>query len=170
MTFAKNGFHFIQVALLVLVLGSVFSTSVDAKKIKAPDFTLKSRDGKNVRLSDLRGQVVLLNFWASWCGPCRQEMPILDQLQTKYSQAGFSVLGVNLDAKSAKAIKYLKDTPVNFTVLYDPQGKVSEQYGVQAMPSTVIIDRDGNVRYLHKGFKAGYTEKYHKQIKALLRE
>jgi len=79
-------------------------------------------------------------------------------------------LGVNLDAKSAKAIKYLKDTPVNFTVLYDPKGIVSEQYGVQAMPSTVIIDRDGNVRYLHKGFKDGYTEIYHKQIKALLRE
>jgi len=170
MTFAKKGLYFIQLALLALVLGSIFSTDVDAKKIKAPDFTLKSRDGVNVRLSDLRGQVVLLNFWASWCGPCRQEMPVLDQLQKKYGKLGFSVLGVNLDAKSSKAIKYLKDTPVNFTVLYDPEGKVSEQYGVQAMPSTVIIDRDGNVRFLHKGFKDGYTQKYHKQIKALLRE
>jgi peroxiredoxin len=80
------------------------------------------------------------------------------------------VLGVNLDAKSSKAIGYLKDTPVEFPVLYDPKGDVSSQYGVQAMPSTVIIDKDGKVRFLHQGYKSGYEDDYKSQIKSLLRE
>jgi len=156
--------------LITFVALATFAGHVEAKKTAAPDFTLKSKEGKNVRLSDLRGQVVLLNFWASWCGPCRQEMPILDEIHDKYKDLGFSVLGVNLDAKSKKAIDYLKDTPVTFPVLYDPKGDVSGQYGVQAMPSTVIIDKDGNVRYLHEGYKSGYEDDYRKQIKTLMRE
>jgi DsbE subfamily thiol:disulfide oxidoreductase len=156
--------------VIVLVGGLSVSSQVMAKKTAAPDFTLQSRDGKNIRLSDFRGKVVLLNFWASWCGPCRQEMPILDEIHNKYKSLGFTVLGVNLDAKSKKATNYLKDTPVTFPVLFDPKGDVSSQYGVQAMPSTVIIDRDGNVRFLHEGYKSGYEDDYRKQIKALLRE
>ena len=157
--------------LLLLMITSLLSLNILAtSKTVAPDFTLKSKDGKNIRLSDLRGQVVLLNFWASWCGPCRQEMPVLDEIHNKYKSLGFSVLGINLDAKSKKAIKYLKNTPVTFPVLYDPKGDVSSQYGVQAMPSTVIIDRDGNVRHLHEGYKTGYGDDYKKQIKSLLRE
>ncbi|MGB0496430.1 MAG: TlpA family protein disulfide reductase [Kangiellaceae bacterium] len=155
--------------LLVLIFLLVPSSS-HAKSVTAPDFTLKSKEGKNIRLSELRGQVVLLNFWASWCGPCRQEMPILDDIHNRYKSLGFTVLGVNLDAKSKKAIDYLKDTPVSFPVLYDPKGITSELYGVSAMPSTVIIDRNGKVRNLHKGYKSGYEDEYVKQIKKLLRE
>lgn len=164
----KNLIKNISVTFMTLFL--VLSVDVSAKSVAAPDFTLKSRDGNNVRLSDLRGQVVLLNFWASWCGPCRQEMPILDDIHNKYKSLGFSVLGVNLDAKSKKAITYLKDTPVSFPVLYDPKGITSELYGVSAMPSTVIIDKNGNVRHLHKGYKSGYEDEYVVQIKKLLRE
>lgn len=136
----------------------------------APDFTLKSRDGKNIRLSDLRGQVVMLNFWASWCGPCRQEMPILDDLYKRYGKAGFTLLGVNVEQDSSLGEKYLKDTPVNFPILWDPTSKVSQLYNVDAMPSTVMIDRDGNMRYLHRGYKPGYEKDYKKQIKELIRE
>jgi len=164
----KNLVKNISIGIISLFL--VLSVNISAKSVAAPDFTLKSLDGKNVRLSDLRGQVMLLNFWASWCGPCRQEMPILDEIHNKYKSLGFSVLGVNLDAKSKKAIGYLKDTPVTFPVLYDPKGVTSEQYGVSAMPSTVIIDRNGNVRHLHKGYKSGYEDEYMAQIKKLLRE
>lgn len=148
----------------------VFSSETMAQKTAAPDFTLKSNDGTNIRLSELRGQVVLLNFWASWCGPCRQEMPVLDAIQSKYEGLGFTVLGVNLDAKSSKAEKYLRDTEVGFPILFDPKGDVSGLYGVKAMPSTVIIDKDGMVRFLHEGYKDGYEDDYRKQIKSLLRE
>lgn len=136
----------------------------------APDFTLKSRDGKNVRLSDLRGQVVMLNFWASWCGPCRQEMPILDELSKRYGRAGFTLLGVNVEQDSSLGEKYLQDTPVSFPILWDTASTASKLYNVDAMPSTVLIDRDGKIRYLHKGYKPGYEDEYKKQIKELIRE
>jgi peroxiredoxin len=136
----------------------------------APDFTLKSTQGDNIRLSEHRGEVVLLNFWASWCGPCRQEMPLLDALQQRYNKLGFSVVGVNVDKDSALANKMLKDIPVTFPVLLDNTGAVSASYNVSAMPTTVIIDRDGNMRYLHKGYKPGYEQDYEQQIKALIQE
>lgn len=136
----------------------------------APDFTLKSTGGSNLRLSEHRGEVVLLNFWASWCGPCRQEMPLLNALQERYSKLGFSVLGVNVDKDSALANKLLNDIPVSFPVLLDNTGSVSASYNVASMPTTVIIDRDGNMRYLHKGYKPGYELDYEQQIKELIRE
>ena len=103
--------------LIGLLLLSQLTLAADSTP--APDFTLKSTGGNNLRLSEMRGQVVLVNFWASWCGPCRQEMPLLDELQNKYSKLGFTVLGVNVDKNPAKADKILKDIPVTFPVLYD---------------------------------------------------
>lgn len=160
---------FVQVLIFCGVLGTSLVTQA-AQKVTAPDFTLKSISGENKRLSDYRGNIVLLNFWASWCVPCRAEMPVLDSIHKKYEPLGFVVLGVNVDQKSEKAIKYLKDTPVNFPVLYDPTGKVSKLYNVSAMPSTAIIDRDGNVRYIHPGYKDGDDDKYRAKIKELMRE
>lgn len=135
----------------------------------AKDFTLKANNGKNIRLSDLRGQVVMLNFWASWCGPCRQEMPLLDKLYKKYSSAGFSLLGVNVEADPKEADALLKEIPVSFPVLYDTTSKVSEAYKVDAMPSSVLIDCDGKVSYLHKGYKPGDEKVYKKRVKDLIR-
>lgn len=159
----------------ILLLLSVFLFSqlgYAAKTLQepAPDFTLKSNGNSNLRLSEQRGQVVLLNFWASWCGPCRQEMPLLDKIQQKYAKLGFTVLGVNVDKDRAKADKILKDIPVSFPILYDNEGLVSKLFDVNAMPTTVLIDRDGNMRYLHMGFKPGYEDLYVQHIKALIRE
>jgi peroxiredoxin len=156
--------------LICLFTLSLSSIVLADNKVQAPDFTLKSNSGENMRLSDLRGQVVLLNFWASWCGPCRQEMPILNDIQKKYEPLGFTVLGVNVDLKTEKALHYLKDTPVNFPVLFDPKNIVSELYQVSAMPSTALIDRDGNVRFVHAGYKAGDEATYQEKIKQLMRE
>jgi len=136
----------------------------------APDFTLKSRSGENIKLSELRGQVVMINFWASWCGPCRQEMPLLDQLYQRYQPMGFTLLGVNVEEDGTAADKVLKEIPVSFPVLYDSKNQVSERYQVSAMPSTFLIDRDGQVRYLHKGYQPGYEETYQQQIRELVRE
>lgn len=155
----------------LMIIGLTASGPLLAKELKGPahDFTLKSNDGKNVRLSDLRGQVVMLNFWASWCGPCRQEMPLLDKLYQKYSPAGFTLLGVNVEADPKEADHLLKEIPVSFPVLYDTTSKVSEAYKVDAMPSSVLIDCDGNLSYLHRGYKPGDEDEYKKRVKGLLR-
>lgn len=143
---------------------------VGASASMAPSFTLPSRAGDNVSLAQLKGRVVMLNFWASWCGPCRQEMPLLDQMHKRYSALGFTLVGVNVDANSKDAEEWLSKTPVSFPVLFDRESKVSAMYDVKAMPSTVFIDRKGNVRYLHKGYKPGDEGEYLNQIRALLKE
>ncbi len=136
----------------------------------APNFVLTSNTGKPVALADLKGQVVLINFWASWCGPCRQEMPILDQLYRSYQAAGFTLLGVNVEPNAADAEKFLKGTPVTFPILLDPKSTVSKLYEVSGMPSTIIVDRDGKIRYVHHGYKPGDEGEYLNQIRALTQE
>jgi len=155
--------------MLMVVSAPLLSAGLLAAEA-AKDFTLKSRDGKNLRLAEMRGQVVMLNFWASWCGPCRQEMPILDQLNKKYQKLGFTVWGVNVDEDPALAEKLLKETNVTFPILLDSKSTVSEMYGVDAMPTTVMIDRDGNVRFRHRSYKPGTEVEYENQIKTLVKE
>lgn len=136
----------------------------------APDFTLHSLSGPNLRLQEQRGQVVMLNFWASWCGPCREEMPLLDHLYEKYHASGFQLLGVNVDDDVRNATGVSTKLGLHFPVLLDTQKKVSRLYDLSTMPSTVLIDRDGRVRYVHRGYKDGYERTYEEQIRELLRE
>jgi peroxiredoxin len=136
----------------------------------AANFTLKSASGENIRLSEYRGQVVLINFWASWCGPCRQEMPHLESIYRKFEPLGFTVFGVNVEQDRRMADKVLRDIPVSFPILFDNENQVSELYGVDAMPATILVDRDGKIRHMHRGYKPGYEQEYAKQIKALVRE
>jgi thiol-disulfide isomerase/thioredoxin len=136
----------------------------------APDFTLKSLGGKNLKLSEMAGNVVLINFWASWCGPCREEMPLLNALHNKYKPLGFTVLGVNVEEQADSARGFLGNFPVDFPVLLDNKNRVSKLYNVVAMPTTVVVDRDGNLRYLHKGYKSGDEKKYQQMVKELVRE
>ena len=139
-------------------------------KESAPDFTLKSLGGGNLRLEEYRGQVVLINFWASWCGPCRQEMPLLDRLHHRYEDTGFAVLGVNVEGELEPAQEIVDKINVTFPILIDDGQKVSEMYNLQAMPSTVVVDRDGVVRYIHLGYKPGDEAKYVEVVKQLIRE
>lgn len=154
-------------AALMLVLAC---ETANADRVPAPDFTLKSRSGENIRLSELRGQVVMVNFWASWCGPCRQEMPLLDDLYEQYQDYGFELLGVNVDENTADAEALLARIPVSFPILFDPQGSLSKAWAVDAMPSTVLIDRDGMVRYLHRGYRSGEEKIYAEKLRALVIE
>ena len=158
--------------LLTSTLGCLLVWSASAGELSgvAPDFELASREGGHVRLSDLDGQVVMVNFWATWCGPCREEMPHLEALYQRYGSLGFTLLGVNVEEDSSGADKFLAETPVSFPILFDPESHVSELYDVVAMPSTVLIDREGNMRYIHHGYKPGYENDYQTQIRALLRE
>lgn len=156
-------------ALLLATLATA-TLGASAGSGPAPDFTLPARDGGKVSLDQLKGQVVMLNFWASWCGPCRQEMPLLDQMHKRYGPLGFTLLGVNVEASGEDAEQWLAQTPVSFPILFDRENKVSKLYDVNAMPSTVFIDRQGNVRYLHRGYKPGDEGEYLNQIRALLKE
>jgi len=136
----------------------------------APSFTLASRSGGEVSLAHYKGQVVMINFWASWCGPCRQEMPLLESIYRKYGKMGFTLLGVNVEPDSQAANAWLKQTPVSFPILYDKDSKVSKLYDVAGMPSTVIIDRSGKLRMLHRGYKPGDENEYLDSIRTLIRE
>jgi len=154
-------------AVGALIASAAFAGST---RTPAPDFTLASRSGGKVELTQLRGQVVMINFWASWCGPCRQEMPLLDKMYRKYKPAGFTLVGVNVETDPKDADGYLKATPVSFPILLDTENKVSQLYNVSAMPSTVLVDRKGVVRYVHHGYKAGDENEYLDRIRALIRE
>src|SRR5687767_10486345 len=158
------------IAVAALAGALAVSSLVSASASIAPPFTLPSRAGDTVSLEQLKGKVVMLNFWASWCGPCRTEMPLLEQMHKRYSSLGFTLVGVNVEANTQDAERWLKDTPVSFPVLFDRESKVSKLYDVNAMPSTVFIDRKGNIRYLHKAYKAGDESEYLNQIRALLKE
>lgn len=160
-------------SLACLVVAGVslgFAGVLNAGDAAAPDFTLPAKAGAPIQLSQYKGKVVMLNFWASWCGPCRKEMPLMDQIYKKYTAAGFVLLGVNVDTDSTDAQKFLTQVPVSFPIAYDRENKVSKMYDVAAMPSTVFIDRKGHVRQLHRGYKEGDENEYLSEIRSLIRE
>ncbi len=156
------------IVLLGLSLTSI-AVSGDARK-PAPGFSLPDSQGNTVTLDEYSGQVVLINFWASWCGPCREEMPLLEALHQRYEPLGFAMLGVNVEEDSSLAEQFLQGTSVSFPILFDRQNTVSQLYDVIAMPSTVIVDRQGTLRYVHHGYEPGYENDYQDQIRALLKE
>lgn len=117
----------------------------------APDFDLPGAD-TNVVLAQYRGKVVYLDFWASWCGPCKQSFPWMNAMQAKYGAKGLQVLSVNVDARRDAAAKFLVANPASFLVAFDPQGRTPGLYAVKAMPSSYLIGRDGRVTLLHRGF------------------
>jgi len=155
-------------ALTTLVASLAWAATVSGP---APAFSLQSNGGQQVALTQLKGKVVMVNFWATWCVPCRQEMPHLEALYEKYNGLGFELLAVNVEKNNAEgARKWLQETPVTFPVLFDPENQVTKLYKVQTMPSTVLIGRDGTMRFMHSGYKPGYENDYQTEVRALLRE
>ena len=136
----------------------------------APDFVLRTLDNANLRLSEHLGEVVVLNFWATWCGPCRQEMPLLDELYNKYRRAGLVLLSVNLDDTADRAAEMASALKITYPVLLDARKEVSRAYEVGTMPVTVLIDREGIVRYVSEGYKPGYEKGYADELRKLLNE
>ncbi len=136
----------------------------------APDFVLKGLDGKNLRLSEYRGQVVLVNFWARWAGDSRKEMPALDRINKTYARAGLVVLGVSVDDDERRAGEFADSMRVSYPILFDTGETVGRDYSVQKMPMTVLVDRAGIVRYQNVGFKRGDEDAYLDKVRELLRE
>jgi peroxiredoxin len=155
---------------LCLASVTTAATAVVTPQAPAPDFTLRSAEGRNLRLQEQRGQVVLVNFWASWCGPCKQEMPHLNRLYDKYRTSGFVLLGVNIDDDPRAASAAAARLGLRFPVLLDADKSVSRLYDLGSMPATVLVDRDGRVRYLHRGYREGVEDDYERQIRELVKE
>lgn len=166
----KTKFALTAAALVASLAAFTWSASATNDAAPAPAFSLASRAGGQVSLAELKGQVVMINFWASWCGPCRQEFPALDQIYAKYKPMGFTLVAINVETEKADAEKFLSATPASFPILFDPDNKVSGSYGVSAMPTTILVDRQGRVRWLHRAYKPGDEAKYIEQIRAALRE
>ncbi len=165
-------FHLAARWLSAAALAAGASAAVAAATVgaAAPDFTLRALDGPNLRLQEQRGKVVLVNFWATWCGPCRKEMPHLNRLADKYRASGLVLLGVNVDDDVRNATDVAAKLGVKFPVLFDTDKKVSRLYDLNSMPSTLVIDRNGRVRFVHRGYQDGYEDQYEKQIRDLLKE
>jgi peroxiredoxin len=159
------------VALVILLSLPILASAQSALVGKAaPDFALRSLRGENIRLSEHSGEVVVVNFWATWCGPCRQEMPQLDELYAKYRRAGLVLLGVSLDHQKDRATEMAQTLKVAYPVLFDEQRNVSRSYGVDDLPVTLLIDRQGVVRFVSQGYKPGYESRYAEQLRELLNE
>ena len=160
--------------VLCLATGLVGFGRAAALEVGQPAPALKIADwirGEPVKLADAKGKnVVVVEFWATWCGPCRQEMPHLNRLYDKYRASGFTLLGVNVDDDTYKAAELAAKLAVKFPVLFDTDKRVSRAYDLSAMPATVLIDRDGRVRYQHRGYRSGFEDTYEQQIRELLKE
>jgi thiol-disulfide isomerase/thioredoxin len=139
------------VVMLAAALGASSASALE-KGAPAPQFDLQGLDGE-VKLTKLQGKVVYVDFWASWCGPCRQSFPWMNEMQAKYGARGLQVVGINVDANNADARQFLTSTPARFTIGFDPQGATPRSYGIKGMPSSVLIGPDGKVLLEHSGFR-----------------
>ncbi|NLG77765.1 MAG: TlpA family protein disulfide reductase [Xanthomonadaceae bacterium] len=127
-------------------------------------------NAQGLDLSPYRGKIVLVDFWASWCTPCRHSFPWLDSMQKRYENQGLVVLGVNVDRERAAAERFLRDVPVQFEILYDPQGVLATKYELLGMPSSFVFGPDGKLLITHVGFKTSERDEREREIARLLNE
>ncbi len=164
-------------ALLVALLAvMVVATALAAPRgiaspgDQAPDFRLPTAEGNRLSLASLRGKVVLVDFWASWCGPCKASFPALDSLYQDMKDRGFEVVAVDVDEKREDADAFLTERPHAMTVVFDPKGTAPTAFGVEGMPTSFLIGRDGRIRFVHVGYTQKTVDSYKSEIEQLLAE
>lgn len=157
----------LPLCVFLLLWASPNFASRQQQPLLAPDFRLPSVTG-NVAMHDLRGKVVLVDFWASWCVPCRQSFPWMSSISDRYAAQGLVIVAINLDKKQSAADAFLRAFPATFAVAFDPSGKTAESFNVQAMPSTFIVNRDGQIVYTHQGFDAAKASAVEEKLKEAL--
>lgn len=138
---------------LALLLFSTVAWAGAGKGQKAPEFSLPSLKGARTSLASLRGKVVLLDFWAQWCEPCKQELPELQKLAKDYAAKGVVIVGVNIDKTRDNAQRLVSQLGLSFPILLDPTGAVAGVYDLPKMPTSFVIDKNGTIRYVHEGFE-----------------
>ncbi len=155
---------------LAVVLFVASSASALAPGDTPPAIDMPDQAGKKVDLNELKGKVVLVDFWASWCGPCKQEMPVLEEFHEKYAKQGLVIVGINIDNNPKKMTNFLKGTPASFRIVHDRKLGVAAKYEPATMPSSYFIGRDGKIRYVHEGFRKKDAADLEERIKNLLAE
>ncbi len=152
---------------MTIILTALLSRSPVAHAEEAPSFSLPGNAGQ-VSLAAYRGKVVYVDFWASWCGPCRKSFPWMNSLQQRYGEQGLVIIAINVDKKKEAAEAFLADFPPRFTIAFDPAGKTAESYRVWTMPSSYLVDRKGTLHSTHRGFFDADKGRIEEQIKQLL--
>lgn len=166
------GVHALAVSLILSACSSGTpasrsSVKPESQRRKAPDFALRDADGKLVRLSDYRGKVVLLNFWATWCGPCKLEIPWFIEFERQHKHRGFAVLGVSMDEDGWEVVKpYIRRFGVNYRILMGDDTVAQLYGGVDALPTTFLIDREGRIASVHVGLVS--KSRYERDLAELL--
>ncbi|MFD1383739.1 TlpA disulfide reductase family protein [Rhodanobacter aciditrophus] len=172
----QKHFSIVQPVMIAgLILGSMTAHAEISDKDTAPvapmgDFAMPTYQGTSISLNDYLGKVVLVDFWASWCSPCRTSFPWMNHMSAKYRDQGFEIAAINLDQQKPQAVTFLKELPPEFTVLFNASGEMPEAFEVIGMPTSFLIDRDGKVRATHIGFHSDKTKEYEKEIQQLLQE
>jgi thiol-disulfide isomerase/thioredoxin len=153
----RRSLHPLGSAVVLLLAMALCLAAYGARAVAvgdvAPDISATANDGKAPRLADLRGKTVWLDFWASWCGPCRQSFPWMNAMHDKYGGSGLAIVAVNVDKKRADADRFLAQVPARFPLAFDPEGTTPSAYAIKAMPTSILIGRDGRVLAVHNGFR-----------------
>lgn len=173
----------IMKSLTIFTLGTQLAYSLKLIKVTILSFfilfmsvhtqaqsVISSQTALEQALNKHQGEVIYLDFWASWCGPCRKSFPWMNDIQKQYQSQGFRVISINLDADKSLATKFLLESPADFTVIYDPKGKIAKHFKIQGMPSSMLIGRDGQIKSSHTGFFTKKIPLYQQEIEALLAE
>lgn len=157
-----------RISLMILAVNGFFGSS-SAFAAQAPEFKLDGQQ-KQIALSKYRGKIVYVDFWASWCQPCRKSFAWMNKMQSLYGAEGFAVIAINLDESREKANKFLQQVPANFDVAFDPQGVTAEAYQVKAMPSSYLIDKNGNLVHANLGFRGNDEDHLEVKIRELIKK
>jgi thiol-disulfide isomerase/thioredoxin len=153
----------------LLLIFTHFCCIALAEDSPAPNFTIEHLH-LPTSLSELKGQVVYIDFWASWCKPCRKSFPWMNRMQAKYAKQGLQIIAINLDVESDLAQEFLDKIPANIPIIYDPEGEIASDYKLVGMPSSYLIDKKGRIRVAHKGFFENKISQYEQALQALLNE